>query len=278
MRPSEGPSSIDFPVRAFSYDSGASGPELTRAVAVEAPVQIVIGGRALRGHDGDAAGPGGFRLRLCADRADRREGQGHSWRRGRASRRRMEAQDRALRGALAGASGARPGDERTHRMRPLRDRGFLPDALAPSPAASAGPDRARGDPRRPQPNSRRASLSIRRPEPSMLRHGAGETGRSSWFARTSAGTMRSTRRSGRSRAPAWRRTAASLSSPAAARSKWWRKRRSSAPEPSCRFRRRPRSRSSAPSVSAFALIAVARRDQALCFEGGTEKASGGLAA
>jgi FdhD protein len=44
MRPSEGPGSIDVPVRAFSYDSGASGPELTRAVAVEAPVQIVIGG------------------------------------------------------------------------------------------------------------------------------------------------------------------------------------------------------------------------------------------
>ena len=44
MRPSEGPGSIDVPVRAFSYDSGASGPELTRSVAVEAPVQIVIGG------------------------------------------------------------------------------------------------------------------------------------------------------------------------------------------------------------------------------------------
>ena len=44
MRPSEDLSSIDVPVRAFSYDSGASGPELTRAVAVEAPVQIVIGG------------------------------------------------------------------------------------------------------------------------------------------------------------------------------------------------------------------------------------------
>ena len=44
MRPSEGPGSIDVPVRAFSYDSGASGPELTRAIAVEAPVQIVIGG------------------------------------------------------------------------------------------------------------------------------------------------------------------------------------------------------------------------------------------
>ena len=44
MRPSEAPGSIDVPVRTFSYDSGASGPELTRAVAVEAPVQIVIGG------------------------------------------------------------------------------------------------------------------------------------------------------------------------------------------------------------------------------------------
>ena len=44
MRPSEGAGSIDVPVRAFSYDSGASGPEITRAVAVEAPVQIVIGG------------------------------------------------------------------------------------------------------------------------------------------------------------------------------------------------------------------------------------------
>jgi FdhD protein len=44
MRPSEGLGSIDVPVRAFSYDSGASGPEVTRAVAIEAPIQIVIGG------------------------------------------------------------------------------------------------------------------------------------------------------------------------------------------------------------------------------------------
>jgi FdhD protein len=44
MRPSEGLGSIDAPVRAFSYESGASGPRFTRAVAVEAPVQIVIGG------------------------------------------------------------------------------------------------------------------------------------------------------------------------------------------------------------------------------------------
>jgi len=44
MRPSEGPGSIDVPVRVFSYDSGAGGQELTRAIAVEAPVQIVLGG------------------------------------------------------------------------------------------------------------------------------------------------------------------------------------------------------------------------------------------
>jgi len=43
MPPSEGPGSIDVPVRAFSYDYGASGPELKRAIAIEAPVQIVIG-------------------------------------------------------------------------------------------------------------------------------------------------------------------------------------------------------------------------------------------
>jgi FdhD protein len=44
MRQSEGPGSIDVPVRTFSYESGAIGPDFTRAVAVEAPVQIVIGG------------------------------------------------------------------------------------------------------------------------------------------------------------------------------------------------------------------------------------------
>jgi FdhD protein len=44
MRPSEGSGSIDVPVRAFSYETGASGPEITRAIPVEAPVQIVIAG------------------------------------------------------------------------------------------------------------------------------------------------------------------------------------------------------------------------------------------
>jgi len=44
MQLNDGLGSIDVPVREFSYDSGAAGPELIRAVAVEAPVQIVIGG------------------------------------------------------------------------------------------------------------------------------------------------------------------------------------------------------------------------------------------
>ena len=44
MRPSEGSGSIDVPARVFSYDLGAGGKEFTRAVAVEAPVQIVLGG------------------------------------------------------------------------------------------------------------------------------------------------------------------------------------------------------------------------------------------
>ena len=42
MRPSEG--SVEVLARSFSYDAGAVGPTLTRAIAVEAPVQIVIGG------------------------------------------------------------------------------------------------------------------------------------------------------------------------------------------------------------------------------------------
>jgi FdhD protein len=44
MRPSEAPGSIDVPVRVFSYDVGAGGKEFMRAIAVEAPVQIVLGG------------------------------------------------------------------------------------------------------------------------------------------------------------------------------------------------------------------------------------------
>ena len=65
MRPSEGPGSIDVPVRTFSYDSGASGPELTRAVAVEAPVQIVIGGAPFAVMMATPKRSRRFRYRLC---------------------------------------------------------------------------------------------------------------------------------------------------------------------------------------------------------------------
>src|SRR5215469_7950482 len=44
MRPSESLGSIDVPVRVFSYDLGAGGRQFTRAIAIEAPVQIVLGG------------------------------------------------------------------------------------------------------------------------------------------------------------------------------------------------------------------------------------------
>lgn len=43
MPPNEDAGSVEVVVRSFSYDAGVVGPPLTRAVAVEAPVQIVIG-------------------------------------------------------------------------------------------------------------------------------------------------------------------------------------------------------------------------------------------
>ena len=43
MPPSEGAASIDVPALAYTYDAGAGGPTVMRAVAVEAAVQIVVG-------------------------------------------------------------------------------------------------------------------------------------------------------------------------------------------------------------------------------------------
>jgi FdhD protein len=43
MPPSEDAGSVEVGARSFSYEAGAIGPPLTRAIAVEAPVQIVIG-------------------------------------------------------------------------------------------------------------------------------------------------------------------------------------------------------------------------------------------
>jgi len=44
MRPSEGAASVEVEARPFSYESGAVGAAVTRAIAVEAPIQIAIGG------------------------------------------------------------------------------------------------------------------------------------------------------------------------------------------------------------------------------------------
>jgi FdhD protein len=43
MRPNEGAASIEVAARAYSYAHGAGGEEFVRAIAVETPVQIVIG-------------------------------------------------------------------------------------------------------------------------------------------------------------------------------------------------------------------------------------------
>lgn len=47
MRPNEGAASIEVEARPFAYDGGAAGAPVGRAIAVEAPVQIVIGGSPL---------------------------------------------------------------------------------------------------------------------------------------------------------------------------------------------------------------------------------------
>ena len=44
MPPNDGRPALEVEARRFTYDSGAVGPPLVRAVAVEAPVQFVIGG------------------------------------------------------------------------------------------------------------------------------------------------------------------------------------------------------------------------------------------
>ena len=44
MRPSDSAAFIDVEARSFTYDSGAVGAPFTRAIAVEAPLEFVIGG------------------------------------------------------------------------------------------------------------------------------------------------------------------------------------------------------------------------------------------
>ena len=44
MPPTEAPGAIDIAARVYSYDLGARGPAFSRSIAVEAPIQLVIGG------------------------------------------------------------------------------------------------------------------------------------------------------------------------------------------------------------------------------------------
>ena len=44
MRPSEGTASVEVEARSYSYEAGAVGAPFPRAIAVEAPIQIAIGG------------------------------------------------------------------------------------------------------------------------------------------------------------------------------------------------------------------------------------------
>jgi FdhD protein len=46
MQPSEGAAAVEIEARTYAYDTGAAGPARARPVAVEAPVQFVIGGAA----------------------------------------------------------------------------------------------------------------------------------------------------------------------------------------------------------------------------------------
>src|ERR1700733_6735502 len=182
MRPSEGPGSIVVPVRAFSYDSGASGPELTRAIAVEAPVQIVIGGApfaVMMATPNDLEDFAyGFALteQIAESIGDIRgvevERVEDGWKLKIAlSGERLQAH--LARGrAMSGRTGARPGNERTHRLRPLRNRGFFADAFATASAPSPGCHRASSDPRCPRRTGGAAapqSIDPRRPCRGMVR-------------------------------------------------------------------------------------------------------------
>ena len=251
MRPSEGPGSIDVPVRAFSYDSGASGPELTRTIAVEAPVQIVIGGApfaVMMATPNDLEDFAyGFALteQIAESIGDIRgvevERVEDGWKLKIAlSGERLQAhlaRGRAMSGRTGcGLCGIEDFSQMPSPRPPLHPQ----DAIAPRAIHAA-----------------LGELEARQPLNQLTRavHAAAWCGRDGTIvlsARTSDDTMRSTRRLGRSPARPWRRTAGSLSSPAAVRSKWWPKRRSLAPEPWCRFRRQPRSPWSGLSVSAFA--------------------------
>ena len=252
MRPSEGPGSIDVPVRAFSYDSGASGPELTRAIAVEAPVQVVIGGAPFAvmmatPQDLEDFAFGFALTEQIAESVDDIRGieverVEEGWKLKIAlSGERLQAH--LARGrAMSGRTGCG--------LCGIEDFSQMPSPRPPlNPQPPIAPAAIRAALEELETRQPLNQLDPRRPCRGMVRtrrdNRLGPRGRRA--AQCARQGDRRARARGRSR-----RTAGFLSSPAAARSKWWPRRRSSARGPWWRFRRRPRSRSSALSVSAFA--------------------------
>ena len=257
--------------------SAPAAPEFVRPVAVEAPVQIVIGGSPFAvmmatPRDLEDFAYGFALTEQIAGRAQEIrgvevEGVEDGWR----------IKIALTGGTVAGASGARKGDERSHRLRPLRHRGFLADAFAPPSGSFTSPDRAERD-RRGARGARNEAASQstdpRRAWRGVVRAGRANCGcargrRKAQCARQGDRGVDARRRRARQRIfshhqPVLVRdgrqggdfgagTLVSVSAPT-----------SLALERARRF--------------GVSVIAVARRDGALWFESGRNDASGGLAA
>ena len=78
MPPNEGAASIEVEARSFSYDSGVVGPAFDARGRRRGAGRDRHRRRALRGDDGDAARPRGFRPRISVDRRGRRTPRRHS--------------------------------------------------------------------------------------------------------------------------------------------------------------------------------------------------------
>ena len=198
-----------------------SGRRRPRAIAVEAPVEFVIGGAPFAVMMATPLRPRGFRLRLRFDRGHRRARSRTSA----ASRSRraddgLARQARAQRARASGASRAQARDRRAHRLRPVRRRGSSTSCRGRAPVAPpAAPSRP------PRSARRSANSTAAQPLNALTRavHAAawcGLDGRSppSRGRRTPQCARQGDRRALARRAS--RRTADSSSSPAAARSRW----------------------------------------------------------
>ena len=139
MPPNEGAASIEVEARSFSYDSGAVEPAFAACGRRRGAGRDRHRRRALRRDDGDAVRPRGFRLRVSADRGNRRTSRRHSRHRDRGGDRGLAGQGDAHRREAQGASRAQTRHRRAHRLRPVRRRGSFPIALDPGARSTAGP-------------------------------------------------------------------------------------------------------------------------------------------